>query len=209
MLGGLISSTNVTFTFARASRSDPSIQRPLAFGAVGANAVLYPRVIAATAVLNPALVPALIPFLTAPAVVAALAAAAGVRKRPDGNGAPPIVARNPLQLSAALQMAALFQLVILLVSLARTTWGEAGVLTTAAVLGLTDVDALTVSMARNVAQTVSLDTAALAIAVGVLANTVLKMAVALFIGSPLFRVIVGAALFLMAIAAAASIAVVT
>jgi uncharacterized membrane protein (DUF4010 family) len=209
LLGGLVSSTNVTFTFARASRGDRSIERPLAFGAVGANAVLYPRVLVATAVLNSALVPAVLPFLAAPAVVAALAAAAGARKRPDGNTAPPIAARNPLQLSAALQMAALFQVVLVIVSLARTRWGEAGVLTTAAVLGLTDVDALTLSMARNVAQAASIDTAALAIAVGVLANTVLKMAVALFIGSPVFRVIVGGTLLLMAIAAAAAIALMT
>jgi uncharacterized membrane protein (DUF4010 family) len=40
-LGGLVSSTNVTFTFARMSRADPSAARDLAFGAVAANALLY------------------------------------------------------------------------------------------------------------------------------------------------------------------------
>ena len=53
LIGGLVSSTNVTFTFARLSRGDPALERALAFGAVGANAVLYPRVLVATAVLNP------------------------------------------------------------------------------------------------------------------------------------------------------------
>ena len=62
-------------------------------------------------------------------------------------------------------------------------------LTSAAVLGLTDVDALTVSMARGVAKTVSLEAAALAIAVGVLANTAVKLGVALFFGSARFRAI--------------------
>jgi hypothetical protein len=46
--------------------------------------------------------------------------------------------------------------------------GEAGLLSSAAVLGLTDVDALTATMARSVARTSSLELAALAIAVGVL-----------------------------------------
>ena len=206
LVGGLVSSTFVTFTFARLSRSEPSTSRALAFGAVGANAVLYPRVLAATAVLHAALVPALVLYLAAPAVVAAIAAMVGLRRsNPDRHVAPPLSARNPLQLSAALQMAAVFQVVIVVVNLARETWGQAGVLATAAVLGLTDVDALTVSMARGVAQTVSLDTAALAIAIGVLANTALKMGVALLFGAAAFRAIVAGTLMLMIVAAAASI----
>ena len=36
----------------------------------------------------------------------------------------------------------------MVVHLAREMWGQSGVLTSAAILGLTDVDALTVSMAR-------------------------------------------------------------
>ena len=52
LLGGLVSSTNVTFTFARTSRVDDSSDRALAFGAIGANAMLYPRVMLAVAVLN-------------------------------------------------------------------------------------------------------------------------------------------------------------
>jgi uncharacterized membrane protein (DUF4010 family) len=59
-VGGLISSTNVTLTFARSSRSEPSIGRALAFGVVAANAVLYLRVLAATAALNAPLVPPLL-----------------------------------------------------------------------------------------------------------------------------------------------------
>ena len=206
LIGGLVSSTNVTLTFARLSRNEPSLERALAFGAVGANAVLYPRVLAATAVLNPALVFPLIPYLGPPAVVVATIAAAGFRKANlEGGSAASLSTHNPLQLSAALQMAALFQAVIMIVNLARETWGQAGVLTTAAVLGLTDVDALTVSMARELAPAVSLDTAALAIAIGVLANTALKMGLALFFGAAKFRVIVAGTLMLVIAEAAISI----
>src|SRR5262249_48522610 len=45
VLGGLISSTNVTFTFARTSRKERGLEGALAIGAVGANAVVFPRVL--------------------------------------------------------------------------------------------------------------------------------------------------------------------
>ena len=61
LLGGLVSSTNVTFTFARTSQREPASARALAFGAVAANAMLYPRVLIATAVLNLALLPSVFP----------------------------------------------------------------------------------------------------------------------------------------------------
>ena len=115
LLGGLVSSTNVTFTFARLSRSDRTLERALAFGAVGANAVLYPRVLIATAALNPALAPPLIPYLAVPAVVAALMAAAGVHQSATVDApsmteaASSLSQDNPLQLRAAAQLAVLFQ----------------------------------------------------------------------------------------------------
>jgi len=205
LLGGLVSSTSVTFTFARSSRTERSAERALAIGAVGANAVLYPRVIAATAALNPALVPTLVPFLVAPAVVATLVTGIGATMRASGETPTTFSPRSPLQLSAALQMAVLFQVVMVIVRAARDAFGQAGVLTTAAVFGLADVDALTVSMARAVTGTVSPHTAALAIATGILANTALKTAVALALGSPRFRAIVAGTLLLTMVAGAVSI----
>jgi uncharacterized membrane protein (DUF4010 family) len=44
LLGGLISSTNVTLAFARSSRTQAASARSLAWGAAAANAMLYPRV---------------------------------------------------------------------------------------------------------------------------------------------------------------------
>jgi uncharacterized membrane protein (DUF4010 family) len=199
LLGGLVSSTNVTFTFARSSRTDPATDRALAFGAVAANAMLYPRVLVATAILEKAVVPPLVPYLAPPMLAAVLVATVGAR-RSTAAGAPDVWLRNPLQLSRALQMAILFQGVLMAVYLARETWGESGVFTSAAILGLTDVDALTVSMARGVAQTVSPAVAATAIAIGVLANTAMKLSLALFFGSRTFRTIAGGALALMLLA---------
>ena len=199
LLGGLVSSTNVTYTFARTSRTDPPMDRAVAFGAVGANAMLYPRVLVATAILNPAVVNPLLPYLIPPALVAALVTAAGAYRSPV-TAAPEVPQQNPLQLWAALQMAVLFQAVLMGVNLAGRLWGESGVLTSAAILGLTDVDALTISMAKDVAQSYSPAVAAAAIAVGVLTNTGMKLALALFLGSRRFRAIAGGALALMLVA---------
>ena len=109
---------------------------------------------------------------------------------------------NPLNLWGALQMAALFQLVLMAVYFARQGFGTVGVFTSAAVLGLTDVDALTVSMARGMAGTIPVEVAAAAIAVGILANTGMKLAMALVFGSRMFRVIAGGTLAMMLVAMA-------
>jgi uncharacterized membrane protein (DUF4010 family) len=201
LLGGLMSSTNVTLTFARVSRSNRLMERAVAFGAVAANAILYPRVLIATAILNPAVLPPLMIYLAPPAAVAAIAAAIGMR-RSKAEDAPDPSLRNPLQLGAALQMAVLFQLVLMGVHVAREAGGQSGVFASAAVLGLTDVDALTVSMTREIARTVSPAIAAAAIAVGVLSNTGMKLGLALVFGSTRFRMIAGGALVLMLAAGA-------
>ena len=70
-------------------------------------------------------------------------------------------------------------------------------MTTAALLGLTDVDALTMSMARGISDDRSLEVAARAIAVGVAANTALKLALAVVLGAGSFRIIAGGTLAAM------------
>jgi uncharacterized membrane protein (DUF4010 family) len=84
LLGGILSSTNLTFTFARTSGTDPITDRALAFGAVAANAMLYPRVLVATAILNPAVVPPLVLYLVPPALVATIVAVG--RRAPIAGG---------------------------------------------------------------------------------------------------------------------------
>jgi uncharacterized membrane protein (DUF4010 family) len=205
LLGGLVSSTNVTFTFARTSRADSALDRALAFGAIGANAILYPRVLLAVAVLNLPLLPSVARYLALPGLIAIAAVVGGLREE-RGDDAPMSGVVNPLQLTAALHMALVFQVMLMVVHFMGSAWGSAGVYSSAAVLGLTDVDALTVSMARGVAPTASLDTAATAIAIGVLANTLLKVVVAVIFGSPRFQKIVGATLALMALVTIAALA---
>lgn len=188
MLGGVISSTAVTLTFARQSRVEPEHSRALGLGVVAACTVLVPRVATVVAVLNPALLPALVVFVL-PMFLLGLAIVAFVLWRGRGQpaAASAVEVKNPLHLWSAVRMAIAFQVVLTAIAIIRADWGTAGVLTSAAVLGLTDVDALTMAMSRLGATPALVETAARAILVGIVANTVLKLAIALALGTPRFR----------------------
>jgi uncharacterized membrane protein (DUF4010 family) len=204
-LGGLISSTNVTLTFARASREPGAPSRALGVGALAANLLLFPRVLTATAVLNWPLAVALLPVMLPPFAVLAAATAWGVWRTPRQAGTTPASA-NPLRVAAALQMAVLFQGVLYAVDAAQAWFGQAGLLTSAAALGLTDVDALTVTMARGLGARAGLDDAAQAIAVGILANTLLKATMAVVVGRGACRGLTASALLVVAAVLAGLIA---
>jgi uncharacterized membrane protein (DUF4010 family) len=79
------------------------------------------------------------------------------------------------------------------------------VLLSAAGLGLTDVDALIYAMTRLPADGVDTATAAQALAVGVLANTVLKLVLALVVGRGTFRRVAGFGLAGLAVASLAAL----
>ncbi len=93
---------------------------------------------------------------------------------------------NPLRLRSALEMTVLFQVAITTMAFVRSSFGALGLYAMAALLGLTDVDALTVSMSSP-SGTIAAATAARALAVGILANTLLKTSVVLVVGRAEFR----------------------
>jgi uncharacterized membrane protein (DUF4010 family) len=204
MLGGIISSTNVTLSFARMSKNEAALGLPLASGVLAACAVMCVRVIVATAVLNLAVSINLVPYLIGPFLVASLIAWLAVRKHKE-PGPSEIGAANPLQFKLALQMAVLFQIVLFAVRWAQSTWGEPGVFVSAGVLGLTDIDALVVSMAKDTAAQLPAATAATAIAIGVLSNTLLKLAIGVLIGVKQFRRLVFVGLSAVALACGISL----
>jgi uncharacterized membrane protein (DUF4010 family) len=105
-------------------------------------------------------------------------------------------------------MAVAFQVVLLLVPAIQSTWGSAGVLSSAAILGLTDMDALTYSMSR-LGSAGAAPLAARAIAVGILTNTALKLILVLSLGSPTFRRAAAPGLLALAVAVATGLALVS
>ena len=204
MLGGIISSTNVTLSFARTSRSELDAGVPLASGVLAACAVMCVRVIVATAILNLAVAIRLLPYLIALFVVATFIAWFSVRKQKQ-TASGEMVASNPLQFRLALQMAVLFQIVLFAVRWAQNTWGEPGVYVSAGVLGLTDVDALVVSMAKGTGAQFAAATASTAIVIGVLFNTLFKLVLGMMVGVKQFRKLVLLGLSAVALACGVSL----
>jgi len=96
--------------------------------------------------------------------------------------------RNPLQFWNSMQMAVVFQIVLYLMHWLQGKFGDRGLLATGAILGLTDVDALTISMARGI-QVTDWSVAAEALSIGIISNTCLKAAVALILGRGRFRLL--------------------
>jgi uncharacterized membrane protein (DUF4010 family) len=187
VLGGLVSSTAVTLAFSRESREPDAAPTPLALGVIGACTTLFPRLLVLTLVLEPALAPRLVPYFVPPLLVGIALLARGLRSPPDGDRRQEPPTRSPLRLGSAILMALGFQATLMLMALAQGRFGASGVLASAAFLGLTDMDALTYSMTRLAAAPDLTGTAALAIAIGVVANTALKLALVLLLGTGDYR----------------------
>ena len=204
LLGGLVSSTSVTLTFARLSKSHADQATALAAGAVAASTVLFLRVAIAVAVIEASVLPVLARYLAAPFGAAVLAMVLAWRSLRDTH-APPHTLRNPLQFGAAIEMAVLFQVVLFIVFYVGREVGDSGLMVSGFVLGLTDADALTLSMTRSVSTGTSIDAAARAIAIGIVANSLMKAGIAATIGSRGFKWQAGAALIGMAAAGAGAL----
>jgi uncharacterized membrane protein (DUF4010 family) len=186
LLGGLISSTAVTLSFARESRSRPEWGESLGLGVIAANTMLYFRVLVVASALSPAFGGLLMRWMWIPltvGVAASLLAFHFSERRPGGESR----LDNPLRLGPAFQMAIAFQLILYAVPWIERRYGASGVVASAAVLGLTDVDALTYSMAKLCADPNRMNLAAVALSAGALANAGLKLVCALVIGSGAFR----------------------
>ena len=104
-------------------------------------------------------------------------------------------------------MALLFQVVLLLVEGVRAIWGDVGLVVSGAILGLADVDALMISMARTAQVSGAVGAPALSVAVGILSNTLLKLALSMTVARAPFRLVAGMGLALMAAASLAAILV--
>ncbi len=218
LLGGLVSSTAVALNFSRRSRDNPTLAQPLALGVIAACTMLLPRIIVVCTVLRPAVAIAALPMLTLPFVVGALIIARALWQArhvpssnvPSSNILPSTVdattaasLQNPLALASSLQMAAAFQIVLFVIAFMQQRVGNTGVLMSATLLGLTDMDALTFSMARLGNDPQMTLVAAQAIGIGVLSNTALKIGVSIGFGASGYRWRV--ALGLLALAAASGI----
>lgn len=188
--GGLVSSTAVTLALVKQSREPGGDARQLAGGILLAWGVMFGRVVVAAAIVDINLLrPLMLPFVLMLLVCAGFAWH-GLRARADAAAASadPVPLRNPFSLWAASKFGLLFAAVLLLLELGQHYLPRTGVYLIAALAGLTDVDAITLSMAQQTsagAQTAAVAVGAIVIAS--LSNTLVKAGMAIGTGKGLTR----------------------
>jgi uncharacterized membrane protein (DUF4010 family) len=197
LLGGLVSSTSVTLSLAQVSRRNGPLGRSLAAGTLGASVVMLPRMLLITALLYRPLALTLWPWFVAPAAIGLGLAFRGMRLEESTQDVAP-AEDNPLGLSAAIKLAVLFQVVLYAIALARAVFGAGGLYASVGLVGLTEVDAVTISLAQNAATGLALSVVTRAVLMAALANTLTKLGITLFVGRGTFRRLAAAGLALMA-----------
>jgi uncharacterized membrane protein (DUF4010 family) len=188
LLGGLVSSTAVTAGFAERSQRETGLAKPFALAITVAWTVMFARVIVEVAALNGAL----LRVLWLPMAAAALAGLAYCvylyfSQRTDEEGG--VAVSNPFELGPAVKFGLLYALILLVSKAAQTYLGDTGLYLSSVVAGLADVDAITLSMAElsRAAGGLDLSTAARAVVLAAMSNTVVKGGIVLTTGSPPLR----------------------
>jgi uncharacterized membrane protein (DUF4010 family) len=184
LTGGLVSSTAVALSFSREAREAPQNTAALACGILLSWAVMFLRVIVLVAAVNRKLLPEMIiPFLVMTLASGGYAAWLYFTDKSIDGTAPKgeVDIENPFSLTAAAKFAALFAVVLLAVKIVQEHFPPGGLYAVAALAGLTDVDAITLSMSEF-AQSGEARVAVIAIVIASLSNTIVKCGMAFVLG---------------------------
>ena len=188
LLGGLASSTAVTLTFSGRAKETPSLADACAVAIVLASSTMFPRLAIELTAVSPELAGhAALPLGVATVVGLGagglLYARLGADARVEAQPEKPLPLKNPFTLRGALKFAALFAGVLLFSRAASHYFSDAGVLISAGVTGLADVDAISLSVAQMVEDdALSVDLGVVAVAIATAANTTAKAGIALVLG---------------------------
>jgi uncharacterized membrane protein (DUF4010 family) len=177
--GGLVSSTAATAALARLGRSNPAQTHAMAAGIAIANAVMAIRIAIVAGFFNPKLAFAAAWLLGWAALAAAAFAVllwrlsiAAADNNAGKSETKALEMKNPFDIGPALRLAAILAVVLVLAKFLEERYGESGIQVLAAIAGLIDVDAVTLTVARDEAIPMAAAVASLLIAA--LANTIFK-----------------------------------
>jgi uncharacterized membrane protein (DUF4010 family) len=207
ILGGLVSSTAVTLSFSQRSRSEPAMSSAFVLAIVVAWTIMFLRVVVMVGLVNRVLAGGLalaLGWMAAAGLLVSLVLWRRSRTRETGVVS---AGANPFELGQAIKFGLLFGVVTVVAKAAETYLGATGLYLAGAVAGLTDVDAISLSMA-NLATTSPeiIKIAQRTILIAVISNTLVKAGMAAFMGAPaLRRTILLVTLLLFASAAAGSL----
>jgi uncharacterized membrane protein (DUF4010 family) len=185
LLGGLVSSTAMTLTLSRL-HTQRELHALLAAGLLATSALMFPRVLLEVTAVNPSLLGELLWPLSAAALVYAGGALYWWRRAAIGeqqaSAEPPL--KNPFELAPALRFALLLAAILLLVEVGRRELGDVGVYLVALLSGLTDVDAITLTLSRSALSELDHQVAVRGIALAVTSNSLIKGVLIAMIGGP-------------------------
>ncbi|HBZ68325.1 MAG TPA: MgtC/SapB family protein, partial [Deltaproteobacteria bacterium] len=195
LLGGLVSSTAVTLGFAQRSRQQPHQVSALALGILVAWTVMFVRVVVLVAAVHAELAPRIGLAMAAFGVPSLLICGVLWRRQRSTGTAATRAGENPFELGEAIRFGLLFGAITFAAKAAQVYLGDAGLYLAGAIAGLTDVDAITLSMAQLArAEGANAGSASLTIVIAVASNTLFKAGMVTFLGGRgLRRIIVPAA----------------
>ena len=184
LIGGLISSTATTVSYARRA-SEAQGQVAVATLVIAlASTVVYVRVLVEVfAVAAPAFAAIAPPIAVMLALAIALCALTWWRTRKARTELPP--QGNPTELRSAIVFGLLYAGVLVAVAAAKQHFGDRGMYAVAALSGLTDMDAITLTSSRMaVADALPTTTAWRAIVIATIANLGFKAGIVATLGGP-------------------------
>jgi len=197
LLGGLYSSTAATVVLARKTRGMSRREPSLNAGIISSTGMMYLRLLALVAIMNPALTRYAATPLLAFGLLSVAAAVFVGRKhsREAGDSLPELGRANPLELGVALLFAILFVVMIVVTQLVITHFGKSGLDVLSLIVGFTDIDPFVLSILSGHFKIMTGQQLAGAIIVAAGSNNLLKAVYALVFGER--RLIFGVFVFLL------------
>jgi len=182
IFGGLVSSTAVSITLSKLFTLQNIYLKNFAGGIAIASTIMYIRVLAETAVFNPVLARSLaLPYLSA-AIVGLVFVAYLYKKESVYTVDQLAVTNNPLELSEALKLGLLFGLIFGSIWIFQSKLGDSGVYIISFLSGLTDVDAITLSLSQLATVKISEATAMHGIMIATVVNSIVKLGIVFTLG---------------------------
>lgn len=173
-VGGIISSTATAVNIARESRLAPESHRIGAFVIMTSSAISFLRLAVLVGVAAPQFLPAALPPFGTLLVVLVVFGLLQLRSG-SAEGTPASPQRNPAELKTPLIFAALYAVMLLAVAYASARFGSRGLYVAGAISGMTDMDAVTLSVANVVESgAVAANVGWRAIIIAAIANLVFK-----------------------------------
>lgn len=208
LVGGLASSTAVTFAMSRRARKEPSVAPTAALAVIIASTIMFARIVVEVAVVDPALVKGVVPPMAAMAAAGVLAALVlRKRARDDVPASEELALKNPFELKSAIVFGLIYGVVQLVSKAATDELGATGLYLTALVAGATDVDAITLSVANLTKTGLDHGTALWTLLLAAASNMVVKAGVAVVLGGRRFGLTIVIAYAVMIAAGTAGVLV--